>query len=132
MTIDYFVIDLLLYRRCLSGDVNVRGCRPTVLDCRWAAVLLRRSHKCDRTAQRRKESSDDTYAYYVSRKVVNCEVFHSFIHSFILTQAFYMILYVFNFSVYVIIIIKINDKGPKPLTCHNKNIKSQICHETLG
>ena len=22
--------------------------------------------------------------------------------------------------------IKINDKGPKPLTCHNKNIKSQI------
>ena len=26
----------------------------------------------------------------------------------------------------VIIIIKINDKGPKPLTCHNKNIKSQI------
>jgi len=27
---------------------------------------------------------------------------------------------------FIIFIIKINDKGPKPLTCHNKNIKSQI------
>jgi len=30
------------------------------------------------------------------------------------------------FIIIIIIIIKINDKEPKPLTCHNKNIKSQI------